>query len=168
MIDNNYFSGGEELLYIDFGDGYFPVGALTSNSFSESVEKTSSTTRDNKGWKTYTLSLQEYNISFSGVVINTLYAKGDFSKVSYDRLTEIKRNLEVINWKTQDSEQVFVNSGMGQVTELSKESNIGEYIQFSATITGYGKPESTTGKFYDIQDGNNNNIQDGNNNNIST
>ena len=168
MIDNNYFEGVDELLYIDFGDGFFPIGALTSNSFSESVEAVESTTRDNQGWKTHRLTLQEYSISFSGLIMNTIYAKGDFNKISYDRLTEIKRDRKIIDWKTQSSDQIFIHSGRAQITEISKESNIGEYISFSATLLGYGAPTNTTGKSFYLSDGNSNLIQDGNNKIISS
>ena len=168
MIDNNYFEGVDELLYIDFGDGFFPIGALTSNSFSESVEAVESTTRDNQGWKTHRLTLQEYSISFSGLIMNTIYAKGDFNKISYDRLTEIKRDRKIIDWKTQSSDQIFIHSGQAQITEISKESNVGEYISFSATLLGYGAPANTTGKSFNLSDGNSNLIQDGNNKIISS
>lgn len=166
MIDDNYFEGVDELLYIDFGDGFFPIGALTSNSFSESVEAVESTTRDNQGWKTHRLTLQEYSISFSGLIMNTIYAKGNFNKISYDRLAEIKRDRKIVNWKTQSSDLTFIDSGRAQITEISKESNIGEYISFSATLLGYGSPSSTTGKKYSLSDGNNNKLQDGNNKTI--
>lgn len=100
--------------------------------------------------------------------MNTLYAKGDFTKISYDRLTELKRDRKLINWKTQDDELQFINSGQGYIVELSKEANVGEFISFSANISGYGAPSSTTGKLYNLEDGNGNEIQDGNNNIISS
>tara|TARA_R110000850_G_scaffold173486_1_gene299146 strand:- start:2373 stop:2867 length:495 start_codon:yes stop_codon:yes gene_type:complete len=163
MIDGTY-----NILFIDFGNGFLPIGKLISNSFSEQIETLDTTTRDNAGWKTQTLTNQSYNIEFSGIVINTYFSAADFTKISYDRLKVIKRSRQLIDWKIQDSELQFVENGKGQLTSLSSESNIDEFITFSASLQGYGSPSSTSGKLYTIQDGNDNNIQDGNNNEIIT
>tara|TARA_B100000809_G_C15016550_1_gene486907 strand:+ start:499 stop:993 length:495 start_codon:yes stop_codon:yes gene_type:complete len=160
-------NGTYNILFIDFGSGFFPIGCLISNSFSEEIETIDSTTRDNAGWKTQTLTNQSYNIEFSGIVINTLFSKGDFTKISYDRLKEIKRNRQLIDWKIQDNNLQFIESGKGQITSLSSESNIDEFITFSASLQGYGSPKSTSGKLYSLQDGNTNKLQDGNTNEIT-
>jgi len=162
MINGTY-----NILFIDFGSGFFPIGMLTSNSFSEDVDTIDSTTRDNAGWKTQTLTNQSYNIEFSGIVINTLFNLGDFDKISYDRLKEIKRNRQLIDWKIQDTELQFIESGKAQITSLSSESNIDEFITFSASLQGYGAPLSSTGKLYSLEDGSGNSIQDGNNKSIA-
>ena len=98
MIDGTY-----NTILIDFGDGFFPIGMLTANSFSEEIDTIDSTTRDNAGWKTQTLTNQSYSIEFSGIVIKTLFNNGDFTKISYDRLKDIKRSRQLIEWKIQDS-----------------------------------------------------------------
>lgn len=162
MINGTY-----NILFIDFGSGFFPIGMLTSNSFSEDVDTIDSTTRDNAGWKTQTLTNQSYNIEFSGIVINTLFNGGDFTKISYDRLKEIKRNRQLVDWKIQDSELQFIESGKGQIISLSSESNIDEFITFSASMQGYGKPYMSSGKLYSLEDGSGKSIQDGNNKSIA-
>lgn len=163
FIDSTY-----NLLYIDFGEGFYPVACLTENGFSESIETLDTTTRDNTGWKTQVLTTQSYEISFSGLVINTVFAKGDFTKISYDKLKELKRNRTLFDWKIQDNELQFIESGQGQITSLSSTSSIDEFVSFEGTIIGYGVPSSTSGKEYILQDGEDNNIQDGNNNDIIT
>ena len=160
-------NGTYNILFIDFGSGFFPIGCLISNSFSEEIETIDSTTRDNAGWKTQTLTNQSYNIEFSGIVINTLFNKGDFTKISYDRLKEIKRNRQLIDWKIQDSELQFIESGKGQITSLSSESNIDEFITFSASMQGYGAPLSSTGRLFSLQDGSGNSIENGDNKSIA-
>ena len=162
MINGTY-----NILFIDFGSGFFPIGMLTSNSFSEDVDTIDSTTRDNAGWKTQTLTNQSYNIEFSGIVINTLFNGGNFTKISYDRLKEIKRNRQLVDWKIQDSELQFIESGKGQIISLSSESNIDEFITFSASMQGYGKPYMSSGKLYSLEDGSGKSIQDGNNKSIA-
>lgn len=163
-----FIDGSNRLLYIKWEDVYLPVGCLTGDSFSESSEMLDTTTRDNAGWKTSTPTLQSYNISFDGLVINTLFNGGDFTKVSYDRIRQLKRNRTLIEWKLKDTNSVFVDSGKGYITELSDSSSIDEFISFNASIEGYGNPESSSELFFTLGDGNNNIIQDGNNNEIIT
>jgi len=167
-IDNNYINGTDQLIYIDYGEGFFPVGALTSNSFEESSNTISTTTRDNQGWETQQITNQNYIINFDGLVINTIYTKGDFDKISYDRLKIIKRDRQIIDWKIQDNNLQFIESGQAQITDLASEGNIDEYVLFSCTMLGYGKPSSTSGRAYILQDGRENNLQDGDNNNLIT
>ena len=168
MIENNYINGAFQLVYIDYGEGYFPIGALTSNSFEESSDTITTTTRDNEGWETQQITNQNYTINFDGLVINTNYAKGDFEKISYDRLKIIKRDRQIIDWKIQDSNLQFIESGQAQITDLSSDGEIDEYVSFSCTMKGYGKPNSSSERAYILQDGRENNLQDGNNNNLIT
>jgi hypothetical protein len=163
MIDGTY-----SILYIKWGDEFLPIGCLTSDSFSEDIEMLDSTTRDNAGWRTSTPTNQSYNISFDGIVKNTNFNGGDFTKISLDRLRVLKRSRTLIEWKTQDNNLTFVDSGFGHITSLSKEASSDEFISFSANIEGYGAPYSIGGLGYTLGDGNGNTIQDGNNNEIIT
>ena len=163
MIDGTY-----SILYIKWEDEFLPIGCLTSDSFSEDIEMLDSTTRDNAGWKTSTPTSQSYNISFEGIVKNTNFNGGDFTKISLDRLRVLKRSRTLIEWKTQDNNLTFIDSGSGHITSLSKDSSTEEFISFSANIEGYGSPYSTTGIIFTLGDGNGNTIEDGNNNEIIT
>ena len=163
MIDGTY-----SILYIKWEDEFLPIGCLTSDSFSEDIEMLDSTTRDNAGWRTSTPTNQSYNISFDGIVKNTNFNGGDFTKISLDRLRVLKRSRTLIEWKTQDNNLTFVDSGFGHITSLSKDASSDEFISFSANIEGYGTPYSTSEQVFILQDGNNNKIQDGNNNDIIT
>ena len=163
MIDGTY-----SILYIKWEDEFLPIGCLTSDSFSEDIEMLDSTTRDNAGWRTSTPTNQSYNISFDGIVKNTNFNGGDFTKISLDRLRVLKRSRTLIEWKTQDNNLTFIDSGFGHITSLSKDSSTEEFISFSANIEGYGSPYSTTGIIFTLGDGNGNTIEDGNNNEIIT
>tara|TARA_R110000744_G_scaffold250022_1_gene366234 strand:- start:2216 stop:2710 length:495 start_codon:yes stop_codon:yes gene_type:complete len=163
MIDGTY-----SVLYIKWEDEFLPIGCLTSDSFSEDIEMLDSTTRDNAGWKTSTPTNQSYNLSFEGIVKNTNFNGGDFTKISLDRLRILKRSRILIEWKTQDNNSIFEDSGFGYITSLSKSASTDEFISFSANIEGYGAPYSTGGLGYTLGDGNSNTIQDGNNNEIIT
>lgn len=139
MIDGSY-----SVLYIKWEGNFLPIGALTSDSFSEEIEMLDTTTRDNYGWKTSTPTSQSYNISFEGLIENTNFDEGDSTKISLDRLKILKRNRTLIEWKTQDSNLVFIDSGFGYITSLSKTSNIDEFISFTCEIDGFVAPVSDT------------------------
>ena len=51
-------------------------------------------------------------------------------------------NRTLIEWKTEANNSVFIDSGFGYITNLSKSSNIDEFISFNATIQGFGAPSS--------------------------
>lgn len=134
MIDGTY-----SVLYIKWEGQFLPIGALTSDSFSEEIEMLNTTTRDNLGWKTSTPTRQSYNISFEGLIQNTNFDGGDSTKLSLDRLVVLKRNRILIEWKTQDNNLVFVDSGFGYITALSKSASLDEFISFSCSIEGFGE-----------------------------
>jgi hypothetical protein len=161
MIDGTY-----RILYIKYSGVYLPIGLLTSESFSEGVDMIDTTTRDNAGWKTSRPTNQSYNISFEGLIKNTNFNGGDFTKISLDKLRVFKRNRTLIEWKLQDNALTFVDTGSGYITELGDSSSIDEFISFNANIEGYGTPTSESGLVYNLEDGNGNQIQDGNSNEI--
>jgi surface protein len=143
-----FTKGEDRVLYIKINNDYLPIGCLTGDSFSESSEMLDTTTRDNAGWKTSVPTLQSYNISFDGLVINTSDIGGDQTKISYDRLTLLKRNKTLIEWKSQDALGVFISIGKGYITELSDSSEIDGFISFNASIIGYGKPGDITDTYF--------------------
>lgn len=163
-----YINGTYNVISIKWQGEYLPVGCIKSSGFTENTETIDSTTRDNNGWKSYRAVGQGYTLNFSGLVINTLHTGGDFTKLSYDRLQYLKRNLTEIEWREETKDLTFVSSGKGIITELGNTANIDEFISFDCTILGQGKPYSTTGQVFQLQDGNGNNIQDGQGNNIVT
>ena len=137
MIDGTY-----SILYIKWEEQFLPIGCLTSESFSEESDVLDTTTRDNLGWKTSTPTKQRYNISFDGLVEYTNYESGNYSKISFDRLVSLKRNRTLIEWKTEDNNFVFVDSGFGHITSLSKVSTTDEFINFTCELEGYASPLS--------------------------
>ena len=161
-------NGTDRLIYIKWDDEFLPIGCLISDSFNERVDMLDTTTRDNNGWKTSVPTNQSYNFSFDGLIINSNFNGGDFTKISYDRLRVLKRSRTLIEWKIQDADLTFVDSGYGYITELSDSSNIDEFISFSASIDGFGEPISVSEKVYKITDGQGNNITDGQGNNLET
>jgi hypothetical protein len=71
----------------------------------------------------------------------------------------------LINWKIED--KYSTESGQGQIISLSSEANIDEFVQFSASLIGYGKPLTAAARRPSIEDGLSNSLEDGNNNSIA-
>lgn len=136
-----YFKGSERVLMILIEGEYLPIGCLTSDSFSEEVDMLNTTTRENNGWETSRPVMQRFSVDFSGLIINTAFAGGDFDKVSYDRLVTIKRSRELQEWKLTTLDGQFVHNFKGHIVSLSDAASSGELITFDGSIQGYGEPE---------------------------
>lgn len=134
-------NGSYSILYIKWEGSFLPIGCLTSDNFSEDVDMIN-INRGGTAWKTRLPTNQGYNISFDGLVKDTNSSTGDSSKISLDRLTILKRSSTLIEWKTEASNSVFIDRGFGYITNLSKSTNIDEFISFNATIQGFGIPYS--------------------------
>lgn len=153
------FTNGEDrILYIKQLGNWLPIGCLTANSLSESSEMIPTTTRDNNGWATSRPTMQNYSISFEGLQINTTVAGGFFGIASYDTLKLLKRNKTLLDWKIQGSTFPVVDYGKCYITEISESASVGEFLSFSGSITGYGKPLVRTVGDFVLNDGNPNNL----------
>lgn len=135
-----HFKGEERILYIKISGDYIPIGCLSDNSFSESSETIDTTTRDNAGWSTSRPTMQNYSISFNGIQVNSTVAGGDFNVASYDRLKELKRDRQLLEWKIQGDTFPIVDYGKAYITEISEAAPVNELITFSGTLNGYGQP----------------------------
>lgn len=139
-----YINGEDRILYIKTGGNYLPVGCLTGSDISEDSELLDTTTIDNNGWNTFVPTSQGYTISFSGLQVNSTLVGGNFSIGSYDKIKNIKRERIRIEWKLQGRIFPIVDYGFGYITSLSSAENVGEFMSFSGTITGFGKPLVTS------------------------
>lgn len=118
------------ILEIDIGAGYIPIGCLTNFNESEDVLTISTTTRDNNGWRTERGTYQSKSISFSA------YLASDIAIIGYAGLTELKRAGTVFSWRVEDDE------GQGFFTELSIDQSVGEEVQYSGNIRVTGRPSA--------------------------
>lgn len=140
----NFTLGEDRILFIKVNGVYLPVGCLTDNSMDESSEMMDTTTRDNQGWNTSRPMNQSYTISFSGLVINTTVANGEFGIASYDRLKQLKRDRILVDWKIQGTTYPIVDYGKFYITNISDAEPSAEFMSFSGSATGYGKPLTTS------------------------
>lgn len=136
----DFVNGEDRILYVKINGVYLPVGCLTGNNIDETTEMIDTTTRDNNGWSTSAPNLQSYNVSFSGIQVNSTVIGGNFNVASYDKLKTIKRNKIRIEWKVQGKIFPIVDYGEGYISDLSEANNVGEFMSFSGNIIGFGKP----------------------------
>jgi len=136
-------NGSNKLLYIKKGGTFYPVGCLTSNSFSESVDMIPSTTRENvNGWTSSVPTTQSYSISFDGLIT---YDDRGQTVITFRDIQALKRGRTLIEWKIESSSGGDTDHGKGYITEIGDQSNIDEFISFSAQIQGFGEPEIIAG-----------------------
>jgi hypothetical protein len=140
----NYIKGEDRILYFKINGSWLPVGCLNDNTLDETSEFLDTTTRDNQGWTTSRPIAQSYNISFSGLQINTTIAGGNFNIISLDKLRQLKRNKTLLEWKFQGSIYPIVDYGKCYISDLSDPNVTGELISFSGSAVGFGKPLTQT------------------------
>jgi hypothetical protein len=116
----DFVNGEDRILYVKINGAYLPIGCLTDNSFEESVEFLNTTTRDNGGWNTSRPLNQQYSIPFNGVQVNSTLAGGNFNVASYDKLKQLKRNRQLIDWKIQGTVYPIVDYGKGYGRAVKK------------------------------------------------
>lgn len=140
----SYYLGEDRILFVKVNNAWLPIGCLTDNAMDESSEFIDTTTRDNQGWKTSRPTVQEYNISFSGIQINTTVAGGNFNVASHDKLEQLKHDRILVDWKVQGTVYPIVKYGKCYISTLSDANPVGELVTFSGTAIGYGKPLSAS------------------------
>lgn len=136
---SNFTNGAYKVLSIKVRGNYLPVGCLTENSFSESVETISTTVRTNpNGWSTSRPTIQSYNIDFSGLILQDSLS-AEFC--TFNDIRTFKRGRELIEWKIENDVGVS-DYGKGYIVSLGDTANIDEFVSFNGSITGYGEPIS--------------------------
>ena len=127
-----FVNGGFELLYIKLNGDWLPFACLTDNSFSESTEMISTTTRDNNGWSTSSPTNQSYDISFSGLATYELQIVG---KLTLWDLKKYKKNRTLIEWRIGLNNYKY---GSGYIVDLPEEYPVDDNVSFSGSIIGFG------------------------------
>lgn len=149
-------NANDRILFLKQGAVFVPIACLTSNSFSESSEEFSITTRLDGGWTKSIPDSQSYEISFDGV--------SKLSGLSYFDLQTLKRQQILIKWGIGTATDI-VEQGDGYIVALQSSDDTNQNSVFSGTIRGYGQPEtivSAIGVNPDdfLSDGNDNLISD--------
>jgi len=138
------YKGEDRILYIKIDELFVPIGCLSENSFSESVDTIDTTTRENMGWTSSRPVMQSYSISFSGIQILTTTDEGDDTKASYDRLKSLKRDRVLLDWRINGNNFPILYYGYWFISDLCDATPVNELITFSGTLTGYGEAFTTS------------------------
>lgn len=163
----DFINGADRILYVKINGAYLPIGCLTDNSFEESSEFLDTTTRDNQGWNTSRPLNQQYSISFNGVQVVSSVAGGNFNVASYDKLKQVKRSRQLLDWKIQGLVFPIVDYGKGYISSLSEVNALDEFMTFTGSIVGYGKPLTATSQLVLLNNGDPNEmINSGNENEL--
>ncbi len=149
----DFINGSDRILYVKINGAYLPIGCLTENSFEESSEFLDTTTIDNEGWVTSRPTNQQYSISFSGVQVISSVAGGNFNVASYDKLVQVKRSKQLLDWKIQGLVFPIVNYGKGYISSISEANVVDEFMTFTGGIVGYGKPLTATSQLVLLNNG---------------
>lgn len=142
--------GEESVFFIKHSGIWCPISCEIGSPISEQSEMISTTTRDNKGWKTAKPTLQSYTISVDGTVV-----RDDFeNKLSYRKLRKMKRDRELIEWQRRTGEGYLIDFGKAHITQISDSNSAGDEITFSMELEGYGRPEENviTDNYYIYSD----------------
>lgn len=135
-----FTNGSLKVLYIKQNGKYLPIGCLTSNSFSESVEMLDTTVRTNKnGWKSSRPVSQTYNIDFDGLLTSDISSD---TIITYQALRDIKRQRLLLDWMISDGKG---NDDFGQayINSIGESASIDEFVSFNGGLVGYGEPTNT-------------------------
>lgn len=137
----------ESLFYIKKNNNWVPVGCLTANPISEETETIKTTTRDNNGWASDFPTLQSYTIELAGMVVKDDADSGN-NIISYRELRGYKRNRTLIEWRRVTLSGWYVDSGKAHIISIADSDEVENFISFSASLKGFGKPEESTEKVY--------------------
>ena len=131
-----YIDSNEVILYIKHNGLFVPIGCQTNTPIEESVEMLETTTRDNGGWKTEIPTKQSYSLPVEGYVVKD--TNNDY--LSYYKLRSLKRSRTKIEWKRTTLDSVYVDSGFGYISAISDANTVNDFVTFTMTINGFGKP----------------------------
>jgi predicted secreted protein len=129
--------------YVMKNGEYLPCACLTSSPINESVDMIGTTTRENEGWKTSEPTNHGYTIELSGLMVMD-DSDSDNNVVSFRQLRAMHRNNELIEWKKETLDGYYIDSGRSYITSISDSDEADGFITFTASLTGYGKPNNET------------------------
>ena len=131
--------GEDSIFYVKMNGEWLPISCETSSPMSENVEMLNTTTRDNNGWRTEKPTLQSYSISVEALLqLDDEFP--DSGIVSYNKLRQMKRNRELIEWKRETFGGWYIDQGKAYITNISDSNAVGEEITFSMSLSGFGEP----------------------------
>ncbi|SHH68799.1 phage major tail protein, TP901-1 family [Chryseobacterium oranimense] len=124
---------------------YFPVGCLTTNELTKTVEMQDGTITKCNASPDPTYGRKSYQITFEAVAIEADGMKASYDAVS-DAMDDAHENKKPIFWKietTQSDGTKETKFGKGFLSDLSRTAPVEGEITFSGTIQGSGEISNT-------------------------
>lgn len=109
-----------------------PIGCLTNNSLSETIQFINTCKTTAKGAIKSLGTLHAYSIPFEAVYVNGI------ALMTYQELKIIARDRERIEWDMSGDEGGISEAGQGFIENLDIVGSSEDFIKFTGTITGYG------------------------------
>lgn len=142
---STFIKGDNLILSIHNGSTYDPIGCLTSNSMSFSVNAIEAQTKCDAGQIKREAGSTSYEVSFDAIYIAT-----EAGKTDYDALLQFvnQANGSNVTWKLSTGQSSPTDYfGEGVFSELTLDAPTGdEYATFSGTISGSGLVVTTDPK----------------------
>lgn len=135
--------GINEILFLHDGTAYLPIGCLTSNSVSKTVETQDGTITKCDSSPEPTYGRKSYEVSFDAVAVENNSTKASYTKAS-QIMDSAFDNKTSTYWKiVSTGDTVVTQYGKGILTTLEKEAPAEGEVTFSGTIVGIGNISST-------------------------
>lgn len=136
--------GKNSILFLHDGEAYLPIGCLTTNDLSKSLEMNDGTATKCNTSPDPIPGKATYQWTWDAVAI-----EDDEAKASLEKAHELMDSKAMIYWKNEitkaDSTKI-TRYGKGYLTELSEAAPLEGEITFSGTIQGAGSVTSTDQK----------------------
>lgn len=155
MADEKSLLGKNEILFIytsikdTAGEvitaNYFPVGCLTTNDISKTIDMQDGTITKCNLSPDPTYGRKSYEITFEAVAIEADGLKASYDAIS-DAMDDAYENKSTIFWKietTLSDDTKETKFGKGFITDLSRTAPAEGEVTFSGTIQGSGEISNT-------------------------
>lgn len=133
--------GKNSILFLYVNTAYLPIGCLTSNDLSKSLEMNDGTATKCNVSPDPIPGKKSYQWSFEAVAI-----EDDVAKASLDKAHTLMDAGDIVYWKqeiTKENNTKITRYGKGVLTELNESAPVEGEITFSGTIVGIGSVSAT-------------------------
>ena len=137
--------GKNSILFLHDGTAYLPIGCLTTNEISKTVEMQDGTITKCETSPDPIYGKKSYQITWDAVAIENNVTHASLTKVS-TMMDAAHTDGEPIFWKIETALSVGgpdIRYGKGFLTELSESAPVEGEITFSGTIVGSGEISAT-------------------------
>ena len=144
MADKNIL-GKFEILKLWDGTAYLPIGCLTSNNLSKTVETQEGVVTKCESDPEPTYGKRGYEVAFDAVAVEDNVTKASYDKASTIMDNSFENNVQTF-WEIETTLSGGTSTsiyGKGVFASLERQAPADGVVTFSGTITGSGKVSTT-------------------------